>query len=73
LKNLKNRKKIMAKNILQEISDRIIEAVEQSEDIGFCTGCGTEHESIEPDARHYKCEKCGQNKVFGAEELLLYI
>lgn len=31
----------------------------------FTTGC------CEPDARRYKCEKCGQRKVYGAEEASL--
>ncbi len=38
---------------------------------GFCTECGLEHDGCEPDARNYKCEDCGTNTVFGAEELLI--
>lgn len=34
-------------------------------------GCGEEAEGVEPDARHYKCEVCGQRQVFGAPEILL--
>lgn len=41
------------------------------EDPGFCLACGAEHEGIEPDARRYTCESCGEAKVFGAEELVL--
>ena len=51
--------------------DRIMEAVEQDDNIGFCTACGEEHYDIELDARRYKCEACGARKVYGAEELLL--
>lgn len=38
---------------------------------GFCTNCGAERECCEPDAREYDCEECGENKVYGAEELLM--
>ena len=40
--------------------------------VGFCLACGEEADSgIEPDARRYLCEACGQCKVYGLEELLL--
>jgi hypothetical protein len=26
---------------------------------------------VEPDARNYLCEACGERRVFGAEEILL--
>ncbi len=51
--------------------DEIVEACEQDDNIGFCLACGEQHEGIEPDARKYKCEKCGLLKVYGAEEILL--
>lgn len=38
---------------------------------GFCTACGAEADGIEPDAREYTCEVCGEKKVYGAEELML--
>lgn len=38
---------------------------------GFCIFCGEEADSVEPDARAYKCECCGKPGVYGAEELLL--
>jgi len=38
---------------------------------GFCIECGAERDSCEPDAREYECEECGQNSVYGAEELLV--
>lgn len=37
---------------------------------GFCVACGNEQEGCEPDARKYECEACGENKVYGAEELM---
>ena len=48
-----------------------MEAVEADDNIGFCTACGAEHYGIEPDARKYTCEECGENSVYGAQELLM--
>lgn len=49
--------------------DQITEAMEDN--IGFCTNCGAERDCCEPDARKYKCEECGKNCVYGAEELVI--
>lgn len=38
---------------------------------GFCIECGNEVEGVEPDARKYECEACGEDTVYGAEELLI--
>ncbi|MFN0056418.1 MAG: hypothetical protein ACKV0T_30090, partial [Planctomycetales bacterium] len=38
---------------------------------GFCVVCRDEAYGVEPDARRYRCESCGANAVFGAEELLI--
>ena len=38
---------------------------------GFCLSCGNQQYGVEPDAREYVCDKCGSNKVFGAEELIM--
>lgn len=51
--------------------DRLMEAVENGEYIGFCIKCGAEAYGVEPDAREYECEECGENSVYGAEELLI--
>lgn len=38
---------------------------------GVCLACGdTELFGVEPDARHYECESCGEKTVFGYEEAL---
>lgn len=38
---------------------------------GACLACGERVEGgIEPDAREYTCESCGENKVYGLQELL---
>lgn len=38
---------------------------------GFCMRCGQEQSGCEPDAREYECESCGENAVYGAQEILL--
>lgn len=38
---------------------------------GFCLNCGDEADGVEPDARDYECESCGERRVSGAEEILL--
>jgi len=57
--------------------ERIMEAVERSQtgldNPGFCCGCGCEVEGVEPDARRYECEECGEKRVYGAEELALMV
>ncbi len=37
---------------------------------GFCLACGNMQYNCEPDARNYKCEACGERRVFGAAELV---
>ena len=53
--------------------DQVLTAVECGEYIGICIACGEEQEGVEPDARKYECESCGANKVYGAEELLMFL
>ena len=50
---------------------QVIAAIEADDNLGFCTACGAEAYCVEPDAREYECESCGEHKVYGAEELLL--
>jgi hypothetical protein len=39
---------------------------------GACLACGAFTGSgVEPDARNYRCEDCGELQVFGLEELLM--
>jgi hypothetical protein len=40
---------------------------------GFCLACGAEVGGVEPDARKYTCECCGEKKVYGADEILLMV
>jgi hypothetical protein len=51
----------------------VLEAVQRDDLTGFCLACGEETEpgTCEPDAREYECDVCGENQVYGAEELLM--
>ena len=55
--------------------ERVQEAVEREmsslDNPGFCIACGEDAEGVEPDAREYECENCGEHQVYGAQELLL--
>ena len=46
-------------------------AIADDGSVGFCLACGQEAQGVEPDARRYHCESCGEPKVYGAEELLI--
>lgn len=46
-------------------------ASESEDGGGFCLGCGEFCGSVEPDARRYTCEGCGEPRVYGLEELLM--
>tara|TARA_Y100000034_G_C6525521_1_gene226260 strand:+ start:135 stop:296 length:162 start_codon:yes stop_codon:yes gene_type:complete len=49
----------------------MIEAVQSDDHRGFCLACGEDAYGVEPDARNYECEECGEKEVFGAEECLM--
>lgn len=51
--------------------DEVMAACEEDDNLGFCLSCGEEAFGIEPDGRNCKCESCGKNSVFGAEEILI--
>ena len=53
--------------------DRVMEAVERDDHEGLCGACGEEAYDVEPDARKYECEACGEHQVYGAEEWLLML
>ena len=61
-------------NTKQKITlDRIVAMVERDDMEGICIACGSEQGNVEPDARRYPCEACGQRKVYGAEMILLMV
>jgi len=46
-------------------------AMKSDECLGFCRSCGAEVSGAEPYAWGLECEICGENEVFGYEELLV--
>lgn len=38
---------------------------------GICLSCHHHQYGVEPDAREYVCEECGDKQVYGVEELLI--
>jgi hypothetical protein len=58
-------------------SERVMSAVRESmfdlANPGFCINCGADADGCEPDMRRGKCDSCNTYKVYGAEELLIYI
>lgn len=38
---------------------------------GICIACGEDQDGFEPDAEKGKCEQCGNNTVYGPEELVM--
>ena len=53
--------------------DRILEAAQADDYLGFCIDCGHEHGGVEPDTRGDLCERCRRPSVYGAEELVLMV
>lgn len=53
--------------------EQIIAACEADDNLGFCIACDAEAYGVEPDARRYACEACGERQVYGAQELLFDI
>jgi hypothetical protein len=58
---------------LQRLMDADMRRRTTLDDPGLCVVCGNEQAGTEPDARRYRCEACGAQAVFGAEELLLRV
>jgi len=58
---------------LSRVMDAHLRRGSSLDDPGFCTHCGEEADGVEPDARDYECEACGEPGVYGVEELLLMI
>jgi hypothetical protein len=57
--------------------DRVAEMCERRvrslDNPGICFACGCDADSVEPDARRYVCETCGQPRVYGCENALLML
>lgn len=57
----------------REHAEQVLDAVQRDDYTGICINCWEEQSGCEPDALEYTCESCGENTVYGAEQLLLYI
>ena len=55
----------------EEIDDAVHRSLASLDNPGFCIACGVQVEGVEPDARKYGCEACGEPGVYGAQELLI--
>jgi hypothetical protein len=44
---------------------------ESGQHTGICRGCGARRGTCEPDARDYPCDSCGEDSVYGLEELIV--
>lgn len=53
--------------------DEVMAACAADDNSGFCLACGDQTCGVEPDARRYTCDSCGQPEVYGAEELLMML
>ena len=58
-------------------TERIMEMCERRmtslDNPGICFACGAEADGVEPDARRYECEACGEHRVYGCEEAALML
>jgi hypothetical protein len=70
---------MLARNLWHKsiTDDAVLDACERHamtlDNPGFCLMCGLEAFGVEPDAENYKCESCGAEQVFGADQLLIEI
>ena len=57
--------------------ERVMDAARRQmislDDPGFCLACGHEQGGCEPDMRKGKCESCGEDEVYGADDLLMHM
>ena len=51
--------------------DLVIELAQENDGGGICIACGNFQYQVEPDAEKYKCESCGERKVYGAAQAIL--
>jgi hypothetical protein len=69
---LANKKPNSIKDMKKEVNvELLLELAYADNNEGLCMACGEIAECVEPDARKYECESCGESKVYGAQEALL--
>lgn len=45
----------------------------EDDNLCICLACGADADCVEPDAREYKCDECGEHKVYGVQEIILMV
>jgi PHP family Zn ribbon phosphoesterase len=58
-------RKVMIRITMEDLQEAIVN------NYGICTKCGAIGQFAEPDARNYTCEECGEDSVFGAEQVVI--
>ena len=53
------------------IEEMVVRRMTSLDNPGVSLGCGEEMDGVEPDARGYDCEACGEPRVFGADEVMI--
>lgn len=60
----------VTKDRIMEMADRYNHSLDNP---GICLACGEEAHGVEPDARKYTCDSCGEPRVYGCMELVMMI
>ena len=58
---------------VERLTDAHARAEQNLDNPGICVICGADADGVEPDARKYRCEDCGNPGVYGVEELLIHV
>lgn len=63
----------MHKSITLARVERMVKKAQRDMDYfpGICLACGASAGNCESDAENYRCAKCGENQVTGAENILM--
>ncbi|MBM84699.1 MAG: hypothetical protein CMM47_01580 [Rhodospirillaceae bacterium] len=69
--NTKNKRRETRERIRETIFQLAKDSLFGGTDDGICMTCGNVQSGVEPDARGYTCESCGESAVQGAEWAIL--
>lgn len=58
---------------IERVTSAVRESMFDLSNPGFCIACGENVEGTEPDMSRGRCPYCSAFKVYGAEELLMYL
>lgn len=57
----------------QRVYEAVVEGMCSTDSPGFCLSCGADADGVEPDARGYTCDVCGDDAVASAQFVLLTV